>query len=70
EKEKEITEDEIKNRAELLGYSIETEPQLEYFLKVGIGYRNMLQKNKLIEDKYPCYYLVGINWNNHWLYGI
>ncbi len=70
EKEKEITEDEVKQRAEMLGYNIELEPQLEYFLKVGIGYRKLIANGKLLQDKQPCYYLIGINWQNHWLYGI
>jgi uncharacterized protein (DUF1015 family) len=70
EKEKEITEEEIRFRAKSLGYNIDSEPQLEYFLKVGIGYRNLLEKKRLVADKYPCYYLVGINWEGHWLYGL
>ncbi|MFY0672128.1 MAG: DUF1015 domain-containing protein [Bacteroidia bacterium] len=70
EKEKDITEEEIRLRAKSLGYNVDSEPELEYFLKVGIGYRNLIEKSKLLADKYPCYYLVGVNWENHWLYGI
>lgn len=70
EREKDITEEEIRERAELIGYSLEEEPQLEYFLKVGIGYRKLLAEGKLLQDPKPCYYLFGINWENHWLYGI
>lgn len=69
-KQKDIGDEAIRQRAELVGYDLQENPQLEYFLKVGIGYRNMIEEGGLIVDEKPAYYLFGINWENHWLYGI
>lgn len=70
ERSGDISIDEIDARAEKLGFDLQTEPQLEYFLKVGIGYRKMLKERVLHRDEKPCYYIFGVNWQNHWLYGI
>jgi len=70
EKAGDISIEEIDARAEKLGFDLHTDPQLEYFLKVGIGYRKLVNGKKLIRDGKPAYYLFGINWDNHWLYGL
>lgn len=70
EKSGDISIDEIDARAEKLGFDMHTDPQLEYFLKVGIGYRKMVNNKMLHRDTKPCFYLFGINWQNHWLYGL
>lgn len=70
EKSGDISVEEVDARAEKLGFDLQTEPQLEYFLKVGIGYRKMLKNQMLHRDAKSCFYLFGVNWQNHWLYGI
>lgn len=65
-----VSIEEIDARSEKLGLDLHTDPQLEYFIKVGIGYRKLINKGKLLRDPKPCYYVVGVNWENHWLYGI
>ena len=62
--------EEIDARADKLGFDLHADPQLEYFIKVGVGYRKLLNTGKLQRDPKPCYYVVGIKWENHWLYGI
>lgn len=65
-----VSLEEIDARAEKLGFDLQATPQLEYFIKVGIGYRKLLNTGKLQRDPKPCFYVVGVKWENHWLYGI
>ncbi|MCB0737630.1 MAG: DUF1015 domain-containing protein [Bacteroidetes bacterium] len=66
-----ISDEEIINWAALKGFSqSDIDESLKYFLKIGIGFRELLAKGLLSEDQQECYYLIGINWYGQWVYGL
>lgn len=70
EKEQGIELAEVRNRAQELGFDLHREPQMEYFIRVGIGYRKLLQRGLLLLEDKPCYYLIGVNWQGEWVHGL
>lgn len=70
EKEQDIALEEVWGRAGQIGFDLHREPQMEYFIRVGIGYRKLLEKGLLLLEDSPCYYLIGVNWNGQWIHGL
>lgn len=66
---REFSKDEIQIRTNSIGVENHSD-KLDYFVQVGLAYKELIKKEVLLRDEKPAYYLVGINWEGHWLYGI
>lgn len=67
----EFSEDELIEwaRRQLLEQDYE-HPGLKHFLKVGLAYRRLIEKGEFIRDDRPNFYLIGVEWEDQWLYGL